>query len=355
MAGYSYPYRSSSASNSARIDDCSKPSYASDHVCRPVIVDAEGRKSPIVFFRPTQNSDYYVSTRTETIVQENVISPYSLEHKHIPYRSPDSPEGYEVVEERWHLPPSPVKDRSPKVDEFFTKVQTEASRPRFSPMNASTRRQTAKPTGFQDNTVSYGSEFNDHSKKEWEKPSGNAYENNYDYFGKYNSNTEPWAKPSQTTWGATPNSILSKPTNGTNTDTRYFNGNGKPSGTAAPPFRHTGPAYTGSTEPPMITHGGWERPSASTWASAPDSNLSRPTSDINTAIGVLKEAAKPSVYTSPNSRYTEPCYTETIDNKEAAKRYGKFNLSSQPYATEDKYTTTIDSREAARKYHGTTM
>ncbi|KAF2287918.1 hypothetical protein GH714_003214 [Hevea brasiliensis] len=368
MAGYNYPHRSSSAYNSPRADDWSKTSYASDHVCRPVIVDAEGRKRPIVSFGPAQNSDFFV-TRTETIVQEHVISPFASEHHH---NSCSPLEGCGVVEERWHSSSSPSQDRPSKVDDFITKVQIEASRPRFGTVNPANWRQTLKPTGFPGNNGGYNSEFNDYGNKEWQKPSGNAYRSDSydDYFNKQGGAVEPakvttggWPRPSHSTLGTTPNSTFSKPTSDVNPATGFFKESAKPSTTTAPRFRYTEPAYTETidrkeatpVEPPMITSGGWVRPSPTTWTSPPESKLSEPTSDINAAIGILKEAAKPSVHTAPNSRYTEPGFTETIDSREASKRYGKFNFASRPYTTDENYKTTIDSREAARKYHGTAV
>lgn len=308
MAGYTYPYRSSSVYNSPRADDWSKTSYASDHVCRPVIIDAEGRKRPIVSFGPAQNSDFFV-TKTETIVQEHVISPFASEHKHN-FCSPL--DGCGVVEETWNRSSSPVHDRPPKVNDFITKLQTEGSRPRFGPVNAAN----------------------------WQKSNGNAYRSDSPMpVEPASMNGGGWSRPSHSTWGT------------------------KPSPTTDPRFRYTEPAYPetfdrkGATpEPSMITHGGWLRPSRATWSSPPpESSLSKPTSDINAAIGILKEAVKPSVYTAPHSSYNDPGFTETIDSREAARRYGKFNFASRPYTADDNYSTTIDSREAARKYRGTAV
>ncbi|XP_022743270.1 uncharacterized protein LOC111294277 [Durio zibethinus] len=114
-------------------------------------------------------------------------------------------------------------------------------------------------------------------------------------------------------------------------------------------------------EPTMSTGGAWGKPSNGAGSAGQGANLSEPTSDINTAIGYLKEAVNPSSgITPPPSRYTGTAstrpkrntYPETIDSKEAERRYGNFNFSSRPT---DNYTRTIDSREAARKYRGTTV
>ncbi|KAM4108573.1 hypothetical protein ACB094_03G054200 [Castanea mollissima] len=117
-------------------------------------------------------------------------------------------------------------------------------------------------------------------------------------------------------------------------------------------------------EPTTINTGGWVRPNRATWSTPPpshqdDATLSKPTSDLGTAVENLKEALKPLSVSSPTPRFSVPlmsktvpkkdAYTETINSREAARRYS--NLTNLPPA-EDKYTKTIDSREAARKYGG---
>ena len=74
----------------------------------------------------------------------------------------------------------------------------------------------------------------------------------------------------------------------------------------------------------------------------------------------LKETLKPLAISTPLLRYTVPvstvpkrdAYIETIDSREAARRYDDHNVSSRPQTTEDNFTATIDSREAAKKYGG---
>ena len=122
-----------------------------------------------------------------------------------------------------------------------------------------------------------------------------------------------------------------------------------------------------ATEPTTVTTGGWARPSRSTWRAAPatrEGMLGKPTSDIAEALENLKEAATGlSVASGPpqSSRNPVPfstaapkgdAYTETIDSREAARRYGNLNGSSRP---EKAGGQTIDSREAAKKYGGTNI
>jgi len=313
MAGIGYSYRGYSSYDPPSSDDygCSddygsKTGYVPDHVCRPVIIDANGRKRPVISYRADQNADHYV-TKTETYYQQHVHPPVEYEHKMVPrwseenraaenkFRRP-SADGH-PQENKFRL--TSADGRPQKVEEFITKVQIEASRPKErAPWDASYRRPTPKPTGYDGYTDGYD-ERSGFSNKDLLKPGGNAHRNeNYDdYYRKQGSNMEPT----------------------------------------------------------MNTSGGWARPSHSTWAAPPSAPLSGATNDISAAVGLLREAAKPSFSTSPPSRYREPAHANTIDSKEAARRYGNFNYSSRPYARDDSYTPTIDSREAARKYSGSAV
>ena len=115
-------------------------------------------------------------------------------------------------------------------------------------------------------------------------------------------------------------------------------------------------------EPTMINTGGWVRPNRATWSTPPpshhDATLSKSTSDLGTDVENLKEGLKPLSVSGPPRFSVQPmsktvpkkdAYTETINSREAARRYS--NSTYLPPA-EDNYTKTIDSREAARKYGG---
>ncbi|KAJ6434312.1 hypothetical protein OIU84_017924 [Salix udensis] len=175
-------------------------------------------------------------------------------------------------------------------------VQTEAGRPKGgATWDASSRRPTPKPTGYDGYTDGYD-EHNGFNN-DLTNPRGDAHRNDSyydDYYRKQGSNMEPT----------------------------------------------------------MNTGGGRARPSQSSLAASPNASLSGATNDIRAAVGLLREVAKPRVSTSPRTLYTEPTYTNTIDSKEASRRYGNFNFSSRPQARDDGYTSTIDSREALRKYSG---
>ncbi|XP_059652626.1 uncharacterized protein LOC132299819 [Cornus florida] len=278
-----------------RSDDWNRPSYVgddySDHLCRPVIVDAEGRKRPIISYTPTATQSYV--TKVERIV-EHVRTPIvTTEYQYSTPTRVEPLNEYGVVNNKWGRPSSPVHDRPQKVEEFITKVQTEVSRPARTGIVGTWR----NPAG----TNGYGDQYN-------------SYNNN---------NNSDWNKPS---------------------------GNYKHDESLADPF--------------IVNKEGWGRESTPKgWTSTPgrDTPLSKPTNDIGTAVEYLKEASHSPSITSPppQSRFGVPIsttprketYTETIDSREAARRYGNFNFSSRPRPAEN-YIGTIDSREAATKYKG---
>ncbi|KAB1202778.1 hypothetical protein CJ030_MR8G022186 [Morella rubra] len=148
----------------------------------------------------------------------------------------------------------PVKgyDRPQEVEEFITKIQTDASRPNIGPFNAPYRHHTQ--SSGQNGITGYGDK-NDSSSKDWRKPSGNTTRNdNYDDYNRKN-------------------------------DT--------------------------AVESSMVTTQGWARPSPSMWAAPPtrDTTLGTPKTDIGTAMENFKEAAAKALSVNdapPKSRYAVP-------------------------------------------------
>ncbi|KAB1202781.1 hypothetical protein CJ030_MR8G022189 [Morella rubra] len=180
----------------------------------------------------------------------------------------------------------PVKgyDRPQEVEEFITKIQTDASRPNIGPFNAPYRHQTPQSSG-QNGITGYGDK-NDSSSKDWRKPSGNTTRNdNYDDYNRKN-------------------------------DT--------------------------AVESSMVTTQGWARPSPLMWVAPPtrDTTLGTPKTDIATAMENFKKAAKAlSVNDAPpNSPFAVPI--STVPKRDT--------ISTPP--KKDTYAETIDSREAARRY-----
>lgn len=298
MAGHGYSTRSYTTYNGVQPHTAGwgKPTYDaySDHICRPVILDAEGRKQPIISYTsPNHQTESYV-TKTETII-EHVQSPRVTND----YRYGSPPKDYGTTNKRyWGKPASPVRERPQKVEEFITEVQTEVFRPtRTSPLSTTNWRQA--PKSHHGNT-GYGEHNNDFSNRERNKPINDAYRRD---------------------------EILA--------------------------------------EPGMVTTGGWARPNRAAWAASTpshDTSLTNPTNDIGSAVEYLKEVAtKPSSHGSsfvPQPRFSvtvprrDTNYSDTIDSREAARRYASFNLGSRPFSTGDTHTGTIDSREALRRYNG---
>lgn len=326
MASYAYKggYTTYNGVNTPQTEGWSKPSYASDHAYQPVAIDAEGRRKPaVISYTPTGKGEYYVKKteivehvpfvstgykQTSAPVRVEVIRDYGDHHAdqgkwNRPSSSPEkwgkpsSPVRYHADEEKWNRHSSPVRyhaedkwnkpsspvryrveekwnrpsspadhERPQQVEEFITKIQTQASQQqqpsKFSPLSPTHWRET--PNFSPPAKTGYGHQ-GDLSGKEWQKPSVNFL--------------DPTPKPS---YGS--------------------------------------------------------------WSKGQGANLGQPTSDINTAMQYLTEAAKPLP-----KRNT---YSETIDSREAQRRYGGLNVASRP---RDKYAGTIDSREAARKYGGATV
>ncbi|KAL7204781.1 hypothetical protein ACSBR2_017817 [Camellia fascicularis] len=215
------------------------------------------------------------------------------------YNSPKKvePMDYRVTNDNWHRPSSPVQDRPQKVEEFITSIQTEVGRP--------TRSGLLRAPNWCNNTPN--------------SKIGQVGNIGYDDYTNYNDNDD-WNKPNV-------NTIRDE--------------------SLADPF--------------IANRDARERPSRNgTW-------LSGPTNDIGKAVEILKEAVKPLSVTgtaqptpTPQPRMTVPVstipksdtYTETIDSREAERRYRKLDQSSRPFQKEENYTGTINSREAALKYKG---
>ncbi|KAG6646210.1 hypothetical protein CIPAW_08G177600 [Carya illinoinensis] len=391
----SYPYNSGA-------DEWIKASYDSDHAHRPVIVDAEGRTRPTIVrstnqstaqmayvakvertaehvriplvldytydsppkvLEPVKNHKYRYNSPPK-VVDPTKLS-YGYRHSSPPklvgyrpsspqdeepedgthsYRSSSPPKvepvknygyykpqpveyGYKVepvkdyeyevepgkgskyADDKWGRPVSPARDRPPEVEDLLDKVQTETSRPKkIGSLGMPSRGQNPQSNVQNGISPGYGG-YNDYSSNYLQKPSGNNTIRNEDY-DHYRKNDIP------------KNEI---------------------------PLR----------EPPSVTYnGGWSRPRPTNGAT----RLGKPTSDIATAVQNLKEAVKGlSVANNapPKSKYSVPIskkdtYPETIDSREAARRYGNFNLS-RPRTTDETYTPTISSIEASKKYGGASI
>ncbi|KAF9621785.1 hypothetical protein IFM89_028223 [Coptis chinensis] len=288
-----------------------KPGFATngvahqDHVCKPIIVDAQGRKRPIISFGPSVDHQLNAIVRkTETIIEQLHV-PQATYGNGSPTKVGQMKD-YGALNHGWNRPLNPSHDRPPKVDEFVTKVQSEASRAN------NTNPANSRYWGQSGNSYSY-SEPNSYS-------------------GNYENGSSRWNK-----------------TSGNNVRDPYFGGyQGK---------NHM--ERDTNEEPTIITSGGWARPSHLGWAIPPnkDGSLTNPTNNIGAAIDYLKDATVHTAVNTPAKPwFTVPTPTvATIDSREARRRYGSVSESPQAVNRESTYSSAIDSREAVRRYGGQIM
>lgn len=271
-----------------------------DHVCKPVIIDALGRKRPIVSYGPTSGLQTNgIVTKTETIIEE--VHMPAVSYGNSSPTKVGNAKDYAAFRGGWNS-----HDRSPKVDEFFSKVQLEASLPeKTSPISDARWRQTDNYDGY-NGSNGYGSNYN-HGSNGWNGPTGKTVGD--PYFDGYKGHHQ-----------------IERDRDG----------------------RH---------EPTINTSGGWVRPSHLGWALPPskDIPLSKPTNDIGTVIDYMKDAAK---HTPANMAPVKPWPTvptptvPTINSSDARRKYGNFSESPLSVPTANSYSPTINSREAVRRYGG---
>ncbi|GLT76169.1 hypothetical protein SLA2020_478450 [Shorea laevis] len=317
--------------------------WNSDHVCRPVLIDAEGRKRPIISYNIPNNREYHV-LKTEAVVRRTVESGYDYRQS-LPTRVEPARTYGGVADGKWVRPSSPKDNIPPSrvtysepvygVPQKFDEYNEVPGFPMVEPVptHGSVPEEKwgrPKPEKFNENNTG----------EKWQRPSSPIREYEPDVVNEFPDTVQiEGSRPSFPPvrgryWPQTPQ---------VTTSYDYDGDLGNKSGQS-------------TSDPPMISAGGWSRPSPATWASPPEGSLTKPTNDINTAIAYLLESAKPS--TPPTSRVATPIstglsadsYASTIDSREAARRYGNYNFPNNQKI--EPYTKTIDSREAARKYGG---
>ncbi|PSS24884.1 Nodulation-signaling pathway protein isoform 1 [Actinidia chinensis var. chinensis] len=344
-------------------DDWNKANYGgngySDHVCRPVIIDAEGRKRPIIAYPPYQSSENYVTERRERIV-EHVRAPVVFtEYKYTSQAQVEPLRDY-VTNEKW--PPSQVYDRPeyrydspPNVEPVKDSRVDNWRRPSSPVLNHPPKDKWPSSQVYDRPEYRYDSPpkvepVKDSRVDNWRRPSSPVHDRPpkvEDFITKVQTEASRPTRPlfSAVNWRNPPNAAGQ----GRVTDDRESDNNYKRDETFQVPYvnnKELGRPGHRVTTPSLQTN----------------TPLSGPTNDIGKAMEVLTQAVKPLYVTSgaPQQRYTVPTstipkretYTENIDSKEPARRYGNFNLSNRPLQTNDNYTGTIDSREAERKYNG---
>ncbi|KAL4637353.1 hypothetical protein ACB092_03G071300 [Castanea dentata] len=270
---------------------------------------------------------------------------------------------YKYANDKWHRPSSPIHDRPQKVEDYT---------------------QNRRSKRFQD-----GRQYNNYSLNAStnipKEPSGDCpvkplenlprHEINDDCLHKNGNAMEPtminniggWVRPNRATWSTPPPSHHDATLSISTSDLGSAVENSKE---ALKPFSISSPIPRFSVPPMSKTvpkKDAYTETINSREAAPPPSHhyatLSKSTSDLGTAVENSKEALKPLSVSSPTPWFSVPpmsktvpkkdAYTETIDSREAARRYIKVTyLPPATELTEDKYTKTIDSREAARKYGG---
>lgn len=256
-----------------------------------------------------------------------------------------SPPKYEVNNDKWHRPSSPIYDRPHDVEDFITKVQTEVSQPaRIGPLTGSYRRNPANPTGHTEST-GYG---------DWNKPTAR----NERLTEPAMVNSGGWSRPGPLGWTKPVSRPLTGPTGDSGEPVNFNKEADKSSSftTSAPHKRYNNDDIEtiGSnqrlTEPAMGNYGSWSRPAPLGWTKPASRPLTGPTNDIGEAVNLLKEAVKSSSITTgaPSHTSYNDGYTETIDSSEAKRRYARplFKTSSESY------NGTINSKDAIDKYGG---
>ncbi|KAG9457590.1 hypothetical protein H6P81_002098 [Aristolochia fimbriata] len=369
MAGYSYNGGSSERRLGVRFPErdhtydnggskWSQPSYAAkddsyrDHVCRPIVVDAEGKAIPGVFILPNQPvSDAYV-TKSERIV----------EHVH-------SPDGYTISSA---TKGEIVRDYADPKSGWSTKEAYMELTPgvnQYIGMN----KKGGLPRGlFQ-------------RKTPFPRTYGGSYETgNKEYDTQYSLKYDTVHQPKQEVYHGKDNGRHETGMKGRSTpkyDNLY-----QPNHESYPhkderrlddPYSTTTHSSVGSgfnRVPPARNH---------------ESPITKPTNDVGALANYLKEAAKTTVTVAPQQGYLsapkqtydtgdyvkEPSRTplvnrspqqgrplvspvpykiepshETIDSREAERRYGTL---PNPVPKVDKSQPTIDSKRAAQMYEGT--
>ncbi|CDP08610.1 unnamed protein product [Coffea canephora] len=299
----------------------------SDHACRPVIVDADGKKHPIIQY--ASGTGGYVM-KTERIVE---------------YRySPDEP----LADHRRYEQHSPAYDRPEKVENFLTKVQDDASRP-------VTKVSVPIISNWRANPNSAG------------KDHGTGTKNKDMYYERPGSNHRP----------ITPSHPPSKPTNDIGTAVDFLAEAIKPnygtnSQTDVSRPNKAGPLSinwrTGLNSADQDRKMDSDEDEQRMYGKNQIPNFREPTKPINNKEGYERangngsptyfgQNPAPFRATSQQPRFPAPTMQnkemysapEKIDSTEARRRYG--NMKYQP-VLEDSQTETIDSDAALKKYKG---
>uniref|UniRef100_A0A7N2L3J7 Uncharacterized protein n=1 Tax=Quercus lobata TaxID=97700 RepID=A0A7N2L3J7_QUELO len=366
-------------------DEWSKTSYASDtdqYLCQPVIADAEGRKLAIILANPFYCAQGYV-TKVEAVIEYHgpsaiipkVGNDYGYKHCSPPMDEPVKDYGYKVEPWKYYgyknsfptkaepMKDSGYKDEPVKDYKYKTEpVKGYGYKPEPMRDYGYTAEPPVKDSGYKvDPTKDY------ENKSEPIKDCGYKTEPKRDYgykaepmkeYGQvepmndYKYANDKWHRPSSPIHDR-PQKVEDYTENGRRRrfqDGRQYNNYSLNASTNIPKE----PSSDRSAKSCYVVY---------TPPSHHDATFSKSTPDLGTAVENSKEALKPLSVSGPTPRFSVPpmsktvpkkdAYTETIDSREAARRYINVTyLAPATELTEDNYTKTIDSREAVRKYGG---
>ncbi|XP_056168195.1 uncharacterized protein LOC115685922 [Syzygium oleosum] len=289
-------------------------SHDSEQLRCSALDESEGRR--MIAVDPYQNPGTYVM-KTETTVESVHPSMFSESYRQCsPPRYNHHP-SYGVVH-KLHGPSIPSNDRPPVVEELLLlaeelfNIQNEVSRPSgFGATRAPYQLRIPVSSCYYGTT---GSDGDSDQEKQKHKPTTKTIKDK-------DREADKILKPPVTTEG----------------DNRPRRGH--PTGSMLP-SHHISPERERTIQPPSLIMTGRRE------GRGHDMGLD-PMNEIGKTMEYSKEAAKPSLGSAVPKRDSIP---ETIDSKEARRRYG--NVKSSPEMNPTVYTTTINSREAARKYGG---
>ncbi|KAE9449647.1 hypothetical protein C3L33_18453, partial [Rhododendron williamsianum] len=343
MAGSNYASRAayndgrnptSYMSGAGYTDDRNITSYGengySDHVCRPVIVDAEGRKRPIIsYVSPNASQESFVTTRTERIVE------------HV--RAPVVVTDYDTYGSQARV--EPLKEYGVTNDKRYNPSTTVYDRPEYG-YNSPSKMEPVRNYGV--------------ANDNWRGSSLNAGQDRPEYGYNSPSRMEPvrnYGVANDNGRGSSLNAGQDRPQKVEDFVTKVQTEVSRPTrtGLLSPNLWRNPPSSTAQGYGATNGYGG-------EYANN-NNQLSGPINEIGKALEILKDTANPSSIATAALQSRLPVlastvapkrdsYTDTINSREAAKRYGNLNLASRPFQTGESYTGTIDSREAAQRYGG---
>ncbi|XP_058076345.1 uncharacterized protein LOC131224922 [Magnolia sinica] len=262
-----------------------------DHVCRPVIVDADGTTRPGIVILPPETQTEGIVTKIETVV-ERVYAPSTTPYTTGSVTLLEPKEEYVVVANGLG---KQGRDQPSNINEFISNVQTTASGGGRTGFPVSTfQRQSPDINGFgaandvgtNGRSRPAGGATNDVGSNAWGRPAGGATNgvgtNGWSRSSggtAYEKSPDGWSKPSGGTTNVTGISEWSRPSGGTTKDT----GNNGWSGLSGGTTKDTGTSgWSGPISGTTKDTGtyGWGRPSDN-----PSSGLSKPTGGANTGPG----------------------------------------------------------------------